>query len=222
MINQPEARNIYLISGLGADWRLYRNLEFPPNTIAIHVEWIVPLKGESLTGYAKRLTEKIDASKPFYLIGLSFGGMIAVEMNKYIKPVKTIIISSAKTANEVPWYYKAAGKCYLPQTFPMGIVKITHALTYWYFGMKTKDEKALLKQVFHDMDSWFMRWATTQITCWRNTEIPNNLLHIHGTADKVLPMYFSRPDIKIHCGEHLMVYTMAEKISKIICEAMDE
>ncbi|MGZ5242461.1 MAG: alpha/beta fold hydrolase [Bacteroidia bacterium] len=216
MIEQSKIRNIYLISGLGADWRLYSKLEFPPNTNAIHVQWIAPLKDEPLTVYAQRLSEKIDDTKPFYLVGLSFGGMIAVEMNKYIKPVKTIIISSAKTHDEVPWYYKMAGKFYLPQIVPMYMVKISHPLTYWYFGMKTKVEKALLKQVLGDMDNWFLKWALQQVTFWKNTEIPPNLLHIHGTADKVLPLLFASPHITIPGGEHLMVYSMADKISQLI------
>ncbi len=212
----PEVRNIYLISGLGADWRLYRNLVFPQNTLAVHIAWITPHKHENMREYAKRLCEKIDTTVPFYLIGLSFGGMVAVEMNNFITPVKTIIISSAKTCAEIPWYYKLAGKCHLPQIAPIRLVKFTHPLVYWFFGMKTKDEKILLKQVFKEMDGWFIRWATTKVSCWKNTQVPDNLIHIHGTNDKVLPHKFARPHKSVPGGEHLMIYTLGEEISKLI------
>jgi pimeloyl-ACP methyl ester carboxylesterase len=71
--------NIYLISGLGADKRVFSKLGFSTNHVIKHIEWIKPNSNEDLSSYARRLARQIDESKPFFLVGVSFGGMIAVE-----------------------------------------------------------------------------------------------------------------------------------------------
>jgi pimeloyl-ACP methyl ester carboxylesterase len=65
---------IYCISGLGADYRVFQKLVFPSDYHVVHVEWIQPEIRETLSSYALRLLKQIDNSKPFILIGLSFGG----------------------------------------------------------------------------------------------------------------------------------------------------
>ncbi len=60
------------------------------------MDWIEPLKNESLKNYAQRISNKITSDNPT-LIGLSFGGILAVEISKILKLQKVILISSAKT-----------------------------------------------------------------------------------------------------------------------------
>ena len=47
------------------------------------------MKSEELASYSKRLSEQIDQSEPFILIDVPFGGMIAVEILQFLKPIKT-------------------------------------------------------------------------------------------------------------------------------------
>ena len=63
-------------------------------------------KKETLELYCKNLSEQIDSTKPFSLVGLSFGGVIATEMSKFLKPVQTILISSFcfKTGSALKFY----------------------------------------------------------------------------------------------------------------------
>lgn len=86
--------NTYFISGLGANKRIFSKLKLNENINMIHIDWISPNKNESLASYAERLSKVIDLSQPFALVGVSFGGMIAVEMAKLLNPATTIIISS--------------------------------------------------------------------------------------------------------------------------------
>ncbi|HVG11799.1 MAG TPA: hypothetical protein VM843_02295, partial [Flavisolibacter sp.] len=85
--------NVYFISGLGADCRIFKNLQLPPSYHAVHVEWIKPLVKESLAEYALRLSAAIDTTQPFGLIGLSLGGMIAVEISKNKRAEWVVLIS---------------------------------------------------------------------------------------------------------------------------------
>src|SRR4051794_35905388 len=93
-------KNIYCISGLGADERAFERLKIAGCSLHF-VDRIPPLPNETLFSYAGRMSERITEISPV-VIGLSFGGMIAIEMAKQIPIEKLILISSVKTRNEIP------------------------------------------------------------------------------------------------------------------------
>jgi hypothetical protein len=93
-------KHIYLISGLGADERVFKHLDLSGYK-ATYIQWLKPEKHESITSYAERLCGQITTTKPI-LIGLSFGGIMAVEIAKCIDTEKIILISSIKTRKEIP------------------------------------------------------------------------------------------------------------------------
>ncbi len=212
--------NVYLISGLGADKRIFSNLSFSDQYVINHIEWISPTKREGLVSYSKRLSEQIDQSEPFILIGVSFGGMIAVEICSFLKPIKTIIISSVTTDRQIPWYYKLSGMVNLHRLVPIKILKAPTILTFWFFGTKTKEQKSLLTQILNDTDDKFLKWAISKITTWKQKIRPENLYHIHGTSDRILPLAFINPDLQIQNGGHLMVYDQYDQISCILADKM--
>ena len=103
---------IYLISGLGADKRVFSKLELGDLNV-VHLDWIEPLKNETLKSYAMRLAAGIDSSEEFYLLGVSFGGVVAQEIAKILNPKKVFIISSMMHHNELPMLYNL-GRLLMP------------------------------------------------------------------------------------------------------------
>ncbi len=85
--------NLYFISGLGADKRVFEKLVLP-EIFTIRISNGCGRKKRSLEHYCRRLSEQIDTSGSFSLVGLSFGGVIATEMSKFLRPVQTVLISS--------------------------------------------------------------------------------------------------------------------------------
>ncbi len=158
----------------------------------------------------------MDTSTSFYLIGLSFGGMLATEIAKKLRPAHTFLLSSPPVYTGLPWYYRVAGGLSLQKMIPIGLLKKGNNIGLKFLGAKTDDERALLKQLVIDSDPHFMKWAITSILTWKNTEHPSNLTHIHGTADNILPMRYTHPDEVIKGGGHFMVYADAEEINKIL------
>lgn len=211
------SKRIYFISGLGADKRVFKKLTLPANYELIYLDWIKPLPNESLESYAYRLSEAIDTSTPFYLVGLSFGGMLSTEIAKKLNPVHTYIISSISTYTQLPWYYRIAGTLKLHQILSVGLAKRTSAIMYRLFGLKTQSEKQLLDEIVADTDPVFLKWALGCILGWRNVVRPD-ITHIHGTSDKILPIKYTQPDVVVSGGGHLMVYTHAGEISKLLCK----
>lgn len=101
-------REIYLLSGLGADKRVFDFIDlsgFKTN----HVDWVAPIDNESIENYAKRLLRQIKTKRPI-IIGVSFGGMVTVEIAKQIETEKVILISSAKTRLDIPFYFRIIGQ----------------------------------------------------------------------------------------------------------------
>ena len=88
---------VYVISGLGADFKVLERLQFHENLEVVFIDWLIPEKDETFSHYVERMAEKIDVSEPFYLLGYSFGGILVQEIDK-IKPAeKVVILGSIKS-----------------------------------------------------------------------------------------------------------------------------
>lgn len=207
---------IYMISGLGADRRAFAKLKIAGDYEVVYLDWLPATPNESLKGYADRLAEGIDPGIPFYLIGLSFGGMLATEIAKKLKPLHTFLISSIPLSADLPWYYRLAGAARLQKMVPLNVIKNLNLAGLRLLGARTAEDKLMLSQLVADSDPKFIKWALNAILQWRNTERPENLTHIHGSADKILPAKYTKPDIIIPGGGHFMVYANADEVVKYI------
>src|SRR5690606_16426633 len=98
-------RHLYLISGMGADERIFRHLRFPEEYEVHDLPWLPPRPDEPFTDYAARMAAGITANGPVTLLGLSFGGMISLEIARQRPIAKNIIISSIKHTRERPPYF---------------------------------------------------------------------------------------------------------------------
>ena len=203
---------IYLISGLGADERVFQNLDFG-RLKPTFIKWIEPRQNETIQEYALRLSEQIVTKKPI-ILGVSFGGMIAIEIAKQIDYQQVILISSAKTKTEIPLIYRILGRLKLHKLIPIRLFKQANILTYWFFGMNSKSEKKMLKGILNDTDSTFLKWAMDAIITWKNEVIIDKLVHFHGDNDRILPIKnIVKVDLIIPNGGHLMVFNRADVIN---------
>lgn len=206
--------NLYIFSGLGADKRVFKYLDFSKYN-ATFIDWINPFENESIEDYAKRLTTQITSEKPI-LIGLSFGGIMAVEVGKIIESKKIILIASAKNKSEIPFYYRLAGFLNLHKLIPPILMMKSNFMSFWFFGIKSKENKNLLTEILKDTDETFLKWAIDKIANWKNTFNHKNLRHIHGTKDRILPIQFVKPDMKIVDGGHFMTIDKFEELNIVL------
>jgi pimeloyl-ACP methyl ester carboxylesterase len=207
-------QELYLFSGLGADRRIFQRLDLSGYPVH-YIEWIIPLEGEPIEHYASRLLNQITTPKPT-LIGLSFGGIMAIEVAKLIETEKVILISSIKSGNEVPFYYRWMAYAGMHKHIPSGFFKNTNFVTNWLFGTVTPFDQQLLKEILSDTNPVFFKWALNQIVQWKNQTLPKNLVHIHGTGDRILPVRFSGYDILVENGGHFMTLNKSEEINRIL------
>lgn len=213
-------KNIYCVSGLGADERVFQKLKFKGYQ-PIHICWVEPHKGESIADYAQRLTTQIKSERPI-LIGLSFGGAIAIEMAKQIDTEKVILISSTKNEREVPFYFRIFRWLPIYRLLPAKLILwFARFVSGWFFSLETSDERKLFRAILFDTDARFMKWAIHQIVTWKNELIPNNTFHIHGKSDRIFPYRYVSEDFSVARGGHFMIMNQAECISNLIQKIID-
>jgi pimeloyl-ACP methyl ester carboxylesterase len=211
-------KNIYLISGLGADERVYSKINFGDNNVTF-IPWLIPDENETIEEYALRLSKKITLSNPI-LIGVSFGGMMAIEIAKIIAIEKIIIVSSAKHKNEIPFYFKIAGKLGLHKIINARILAKSNLITNKFFSLRTAEDKKLVASMIKDTNIGLLQWSIDKIVHLKNEYVHKNLTHIHGTADRILPFRFVQPDVVIEGGAHLMIVNKSAEVQEKIMEAI--
>ncbi|MEM8832526.1 MAG: alpha/beta hydrolase [Cyanobacteria bacterium P01_G01_bin.19] len=214
-IAENALKDIYCVSGLGADERVFQKLKLEGYQ-PVHISWLEPQKRETLNDYAKRLTEQIESDCPI-LIGLSFGGMIAVEIAKHIKTEKVILISSVKTRQELPPYFKIFNWLPIHRLIPAKIMLwLGQFLAAWFFSLENLAERQLFKAILYDTNAKFMKWAIDRVVTWKNGIMPENTYHIHGDSDRIFPFRFVCEDFRIEKGGHFMIMNRAEAVSQLI------
>lgn len=213
--------NVYCISGLGADRRAFERIKLPAQYRIHHVDWIPHLPDETLENYGDRLAAAIDNSKPFILVGLSMGGMIASTLSEKLNPACTILISSASNATELPWYDKLVGRLNLDKLVPSKVFTSSNPLVYFIFGARTKSERRVLKEILDANNPEFLKWGVGAIIRWKQPYKPANVFHIHGTADRILPYKYMKADVAIDKGTHFMIWTKAGEVTKAMLEIIN-
>ena len=208
--------NIYYISGLGADQRAFSRLDFVKKYNATYLPWLQPQqKKEPIASYAQRMAKDINGENPI-LVGLSFGGIMAMEIAKLIPVKKVILISSCKTKNELPTQIKMAGQLGLDSLVPMTMVKNSKPIVYNFLGTKTKEEKEIASDFIDNLDPDYLSWSMRTISRWKNVDTPCPTCHIHGNNDMLLQSSFVEADHIIDGGNHFMIYNKAEEINPIL------
>ena len=213
-------RDVFCISGLGADERIFKNLHVEGVNFH-HIKWLTPEKDETIQHYAQRLAEQIFSPQPI-LLGVSFGGMLAIEISKIILVDKIILISSIKSYTELPNWMKRCGKLKLDKLIPkkqIGSIKplkVIRPIQDYFLGAQTPEEKKIANEYRDTVDPVYLKWSINQILNWKCDCTSTKLFHLHGDNDHIFPIKKVKPTHIISKGGHLMVMSRCEEINKIL------
>lgn len=207
-------KNIYCISGLGADERAFERLNINGYSLK-HLKWLSPDEKETVSSYASKMLGQVTEPNPV-IIGLSFGGMIAIEMAKKIEMKKLILISTAKTRKELPTWMRITGILHLHKMIPIKSNRFTEKADDRRIGIETMEEKKVVEAYRKSADQKHVNWGVDQILNWENNWLPENFYHIHGEDDRMFPIRNIRPTHIIEKGTHIMILNRADEISACI------
>ena len=211
---------IYLIPGQGSDYRLFKNLQIDSTFETRNVLYCIPDKEMTLRDFAIELSSQIDTNRPFILIGVSLGGMIATEMGDFLDPEKIILISSAKCREELPKRYKFQRDIPIYKIIPKNTTKRWAQILQPIVEPDRKHEKETFKKMLRDKDPEFLKRTIKMILEWDRVDYRKDIIHIHGDNDNTIPMRNVKYDFLLKNGSHMMVLTRGDEISTLINEIL--
>ncbi len=208
---------IYLIPGLGADEKVFRNMKLLPFETKV-IQWAPTVFTDTIAVYAQKLTDQIDLRRPVILIGVSMGGILAKEIRKIIDVKACIIISTIQLSGQFNPLIKMGRYLPLHRIIPVRLMKSLNKLTAsYFFSVRTPVQKKALRKTIEGTDLTFLKWSIHALINWNNNDTDEHLLHIHGTHDRIFPLkYIHTPVHKINKGGHWMIVDRAKEIETIV------
>ncbi|MDQ1162938.1 pimeloyl-ACP methyl ester carboxylesterase [Chryseobacterium sp. SORGH_AS 447] len=206
---------IYVVSGLGADFKVLEKIQFPKRHEVVFIEWLIPHLNEDFAGYVERMAEKIDDSEPFYLVGYSFGGLMVQEINKLKPAKKVVILGSIKSDKEKSRLIRTGQITKIPKLLPVTFFneKTTNMYSVVRKFFDPRNPKVL--QYFRVRDPYYLKWSVEKISDWKFDENPE-VVQIMGDKDIVFPIKNSKPDYIIKGGTHLFPITKFKEVANIL------
>jgi pimeloyl-ACP methyl ester carboxylesterase len=213
---------LILLPGLGADARMYgpQRAAFPRLDV---LRWVEPRRRETLADYSARLADGVGASEPFVLGGSSFGGPVALEMAKRLKPEAVLLIGSFRSARSIPLAFRCAARLagYAPGPLLRAIRGVNCRSTYM-FGDLDAAQHVMMVSMMRDADPRFIQWGGAALTRWAGAgELPIPVHHIHGGDDRIIPCHRVRPDVIVPGAGHLLNVTHADVVNRFIAERVE-
>ena len=206
---------VYFLPGLAANPSIFKNIKLDTDKFETHyLEWMIPYENESISEYAQRMCSEIKHSNAV-LVGVSFGGIVAQEMNLVHDFRKIVIISSVKTRLELPLHLQLAGKTKAYKLVPASLfAQNIDLLAKYAFGKPIVKRLDLYKQYLSITDKRYLDWAIKQVVSWKQDESDPNLIHIHGNKDIIFPIEKIENCIVVEGGTHIMILTKFKWLNK--------
>ena len=227
MSSQP---TLVFVSGLGADGRLFNPQRALPWPIKV-VEWIEPLRRETLASYAERLIEQVKVEPPFFLGGVSMGGMIALEMSRWMQPEAVFLIASARSGRALRPIWRMAGLAIggaplwagLPPAIAKPVAQFLARTTLPSRDQLTPEQLETCVQMAADASPRFVKWGCRAAVTWPGVDLPRVAVHhIHGDQDRMMPLRRVKPDHIVRGGGHLINLTHAPEVNAYLAEKIEK
>lgn len=206
---------IYTISGLGINHDVFKGLQLEAAYTLVHLPFLQPHSGELFADYAKRMASQIPKdNRDMALLGLSFGGLLAIEMAKHLSCKTLILVSTVKCHKELPWFIKI--NKYLPFYRLMPVSWFKKVILQAGKWVKVTSDKNLkrFEQVLENCDDAFYKWGAHQLINWRGCISEKQAyLHIHGEKDTLFPSEKMNYVMLLKEATHFMIITRHKEVS---------
>jgi pimeloyl-ACP methyl ester carboxylesterase len=190
--------------------------------------WPPPSPSDTLTRYAARfagsLVEAGVVRRPFVLGGNSFGGMVAWEMARLLKPDALVLLGSASSTTTV----RAPLRPFLPLARLLGprtarLLIAGAPLVAPLFGVRGAADRALFVEMLRSTPPAFFAFALKAIAGWTPSspaELSDvSVLRLHGSDDHIIG-----PDL--HGGElvagagHVLTLTHGDAVNAFLARVL--
>lgn len=221
---------IVLLPGLGADPRIFdRQQRYFGNDLECP-DWLQPGINESSDDYARRWAEKLlpapGDTRPLFLGGVSFGGMVAMQMAQHLRPEAIILLGSCRSTTAKPPRWQVARK--VSDLIPRWLFgrSFLAAAGLWVSILDQMDgpHRSVMIAMSADSDPDLIRWGGHACADWAFDEstIPDfpPVHQIHGRLDAIIPLHPGDPDSVIPDGRHIIHFSHPETVNRYIMDVI--
>jgi pimeloyl-ACP methyl ester carboxylesterase len=214
---------LVLFPGLGADARLFGRQQdgFPDLVVP---PWLEPRSRESLEDYGQRMAQTIEPHDRLYIGGASFGGMVALEAAQHLPTRGVILLGSCVSPASIPPRHRLAARvcavlpCAMMRWCPMTGPLLTHMLG----AGRGRAERDLLLDMFKASPAPFIRWGCRAMCAWRGrADATLPVWHIHGAADRMIPVRYVRPTRVVPGAGHVLTMTHPDEVNAFIVDIVN-
>jgi len=211
---------LFVLPGIGADVRLFDAQRAIRDVRPI--AWIAPAHSrETLQQYARRFASELRIAEPFDLAGSSFGGMVALELARYLSPQRVFLFGSCRSPRSIAPVLRAL-RVFAP-VLPDLLLRpprVLQPLVARWFGARSHVHVQLFADMLAVTPVEFIRWASIATFSWKGVEeLPMPIHHIHGDRDRLIPIRRVHPDRVIAGAGHLLNLTHADAVNDFIVNA---
>ena len=214
-----ETIHIYCVPGMAASVNIFEFIALPEYYKIHTIPWEIPKQAETLQDYAKRLSVQVTEANAV-LLGVSFGGIVVQEMNRFLKLRKLIIVSSVKTNREFPKRFEVLRKTKLHKILPTSLVEKVKSWENLLLTEPIKKVGRLYDKYLTIKDAYYLDWSIENIVNWTQEKPIAGIIHIHGTDDLVFPIKNIKVCERVPNGTHAMIVNRArwfnENLPKLI------
>ena len=214
---------LILIPGMGADGRLFGpqrdaglDFEAPP--------FPIPDRRDDLPAYAARIARQIDGSGPFVVGGVSFGGMVACELARILRPRAVLLIASCRTGAGFPGYLTPLE--WFSRLIPDALIeKRAEASSRMMAQLEklTEEQYHLIRDMSLKTPVALLRRIARMILRWNGPEkLPCPVHQIHGGRDHIIPLKQVQAEEVVPDGGHLINLTHADQVNAFIRRHMSQ
>jgi len=213
-----EAR-VWVLPGLGADSRIFRNLEFPWS--ATFLEWTLPEVGESLSSYADRLLAPHDIQEHDLLFGYSFGGIVAQDWASRHQVQRVVLLNSLQYSSPLRPLFKRIAATGILNWAPKGSIR---RLIFFMARLNSRPS-AHFEGVIEMMEQFpcdYYRWVLKSVLNWDRPTPKCPVDSVTSDWDLVFPE--CEPSDRcwtLSRATHLSFLTHAQEISTLLKEKVD-
>lgn len=217
--SQTRPSPLILFPGVGGDSRLFspQRIAFPELIVP---RWIEPKPREPLAEYAARFADVIKPHRPCFVGGISFGGVVALEVAAHLPTRECYLFGSIRDPREIPMRLRIFRPGSDLIMIPKWLAPFALAYTGRWFNPVVRGFLHQLK----DADSKFLRWAAGAILTWKPSAGVSRVrvVQIHGDRDWVFPIQRISADKTITGAGHLMSLTHADQVNSFVRQRMTD
>ena len=154
---------LIFISGLGADETVFQRINPIKGYESVFIQWKPIDRKYTITSYTKHLIEDISINPNDIIIGLSFGGLIAIDLAKQYQLKKIVLLSSFRDKRDLKFFIQPAFALKLYKLIPNFKLSNFSRIFRHYFNLVSGEGEAVLSKMLNKQDPKFTKWAIHQM-----------------------------------------------------------